>query len=161
MVRLFVTGGTIDVDHVAPDGSYCFEKSFLPQMLSQARSGAAIEVETLFLKDSLHMVEVDRTTIVEACRGCAEDRVLVTHGTDSMAATAHALGIASIAKTIVLLGAAVPYTKPGSDALFNLGFALGVVQHLPPGVFVAMNGQVFAWHNVQKNRSTGFFQNIR
>lgn len=158
MIRLLVTGGTIDVDHIAPDNSYCFERSFLPDMLVQARCKAPVEVQTLFLKDSLHMTEEDRMQIVEVCRHCAEDRILISHGTDSMPETARALGSAAIAKTVVLFGAAVPFIKPPSDALFNLGFALSAVQHLPHGVSVAMNGKIFAWNNVRKNRATGFFE---
>ena len=160
MIRLFTTGGTIDVDHIAPDNSYRFEKSFLPQMLAQSRCSPVVELQTLFLKDSLHMTETDRLAIADACRGCAEDRVLIAHGTDSMPETARALGAAGIVKTIVLFGAAVPFIKPASDAVFNLGFALAAVQHLPTGVYVAMNGRIFPSNNVRKNRDTGFFEAI-
>ena len=127
-------------------------------MLVQARCKATVEVQTLFLKDSLHMTEEDRVHIVEACRNCAEDRILISHGTDSMPETARVLGGAGLPKTVVLFGAAIPYVKPASDALFNLGFALSAVQHLPPGVHVAMNGNIFPWNNVRKNRATGFFE---
>jgi len=160
MIRLFATGGTIDVDHIAPDNSYCFERSFLPEMLVQARCQTAVEVQTLFLKDSLHLTEEDRGRIVAVCRTCAEDRILISHGTDSMAETARALGASGIAKTIVLFGAAVPFIKTHSDALFNLGFALASVPHLPAGVYVAMNGRIFRWDNVRKNRETGFFETL-
>lgn len=158
MIRLLVTGGTIDVDHIAPDNSYCFESSFLPEMLVQARCKATVEVQTVFLKDSLHMTEEDRVHIAEVCRNSVEDHILISHGTDSMPETARALGLAGIAKTIVLFGAAIPFTKPPSDALFNLGFGLAAVQYLPPGVYVAMNGKFFPWNNVRKNRATGFFE---
>lgn len=161
MIRLFVTGGTIDVDHIAADNSYCFKESFMPAMLVEARSKANIQVETLFLKDSLHMTEQDRIQIVEACHNCLEDRILISHGTDSMPETARVLGAADLPKSIVLFGAAIPYVKPKSDALFNLGFALASVQHLPRGVYIAMNGIIFPWNNVRKNRNTGFFEAIQ
>ena len=160
MIKLFATGGTIDVDHIAPDNSYCFERSFLPTMLEQSRCSATLELQTLFLKDSLHLTDADREAIVEACRTCEEERILVSHGTDSMAETARTLGTAGIAKTIVLFGAAVPFIKPASDAVFNLGFALAAVQQLPAGVYVAMNGRIFLWNNVRKNRETGFFETL-
>lgn len=159
-IRLFITGGTIDVDHIAADKSYCFKESFLPAMLLEARSKAEVQLETLFLKDSLHMTEEDRAHIVEACHNCAENRILISHGTDSMPETARTLGAGVLAKTIVLFGAAIPYVKPPSDALFNLGFALSAVQHLPHGVYIAMNGRIFLWNNVRKNRATGFFETI-
>lgn len=160
MIRLFATGGTIDVDHIAPDNSYCFDRSFLPAMLAQSRCSAAVELQILFLKDSLHLTDADRSAIVGACQSCEEERILISHGTDSMAETARTLGAAGIPKTIVLFGAAVPFIKPASDAVFNLGFALAVVQQLPAGVYVAMNGGVFSWNDVRKNRETGFFETL-
>ena len=161
MIRLFATGGTIDVDHIAPDNSYCFERSFLPTMLEQSRCRAAVELQILFLKDSLNLTDADREAIVGACQDCEEERILVSHGTDSMAETARTLGAAGISKTIVLFGAAVPFIKPASDAGFNLGFALAAVQYLPAGVYVAMNGRFFPWNNVRKNRETGFFEKLQ
>ena len=157
-IRLFITGGTIDVDHIAADKSYCFKESFLPAMLLEARSKAEVQLETLFLKDSLHMTEEDRAQIVEACHNCAENRILISHGTDSMPETARTLGAGVLAKTIVLFGAAIPYVKPPSDALFNLGFALAAAQCASPGVFVAMNGQVWPWDTVHKNKLLGVFE---
>ena len=110
--------------------------------------------------DSLDMKDDDRRSIVEACRGCAEDRIVITHGTDTMADTARTLLEAGIPKTVVLTGAMIPYAFGSSDGLFNLGSALSFVQVLPPGVYVAMNGRVFAGDRVRKNRETGVFEEI-
>ena len=85
---------------------------------------------------------------------------MIVHGTDTMRDTAAVLGDAALGKTIILTGAMIPYQIANSDALFNLGFACGVAQVLPPGVYVAMNGQVFPWDNVTKNRSAGVFQQL-
>ena len=83
---------------------------------------------------------------------------MIIHGTDTMPQTAMVLGPAELGQTIVLTGAMIPYEIANSDALFNLGFACGVAQTLPPGVYVAMNGKIFAWDNVQKNKAAGVFQ---
>ena len=84
--------------------------------------------------------------------------IVIIHGTDTMRDSAAALGAAALDKTVILTGAMIPYEIANSDALFNLGFAVGVAQMLPAGVFVAMNGKVFDWDKVQKNRSAGVFE---
>ncbi|MFO7729958.1 MAG: asparaginase domain-containing protein, partial [Spirochaetia bacterium] len=87
-----------------------------------------------------------------------EERIIVTHGTDTMAETAQVLGAAGLKKTVVLTGAMVPYAVQHSDAVFNFGFSVAAVQLLPTGVYVAMNGRVFAWDEVRKNRAEGRFE---
>jgi L-asparaginase len=83
---------------------------------------------------------------------------VIIHGTDTMRETAAVLGAAALDKTIVVTGAMIPYAIANSDALFNFGFACGVAQALPPGVYVAMNGKIFAWDKVEKNRAAGVFE---
>ena len=87
-----------------------------------------------------------------------EDRIIVTHGTDTMVDTAAVLAATVPGKTIVLTGAMIPIAFGSSDGLFNLGGALAVVQVLEPGVYVVMNGRVFDWDEVRKNRQTGIFE---
>ncbi len=116
-----------------------------------------VRLETVFLKDSLDLVDADRQAVVERCRGCEEDRILITHGTDTMPETARALVAAGLPKTVVLTGAMVPYAFGSSDGLFNLGSALSFAQVLPPGVYVAMNGRWFAGDRVRKDRTLGIF----
>jgi L-asparaginase len=111
--------------------------------------------------DSLDMTDADRGSIVDHCKQAAENLILITHGTDTMAETARVLASEAIGKTIVLTGAMIPYKFGSSDGLFNLGSALAFVQSLPPGVYVAMNGRFFPWDNVRKNRETGEFEEIR
>jgi L-asparaginase len=117
-----------------------------------------IEVELNQLIDSLDMHESNRLRILESCRVAAEDQVVITHGTDTMAETAEVLGRAALPKTIVLTGAMVPYIFNNSDAVFNLGCAITAVQALSHGVYIAMNGRVFAWDRVRKNRQLGVFE---
>jgi L-asparaginase len=106
------------------------------------------------------MTDADRARIVEACARSAEDRIVITHGTDTMVETARAVAHGVAGKTVVLTGAMVPYAFGSSDGLFNLGSALSFAEVLPPGVYIAMNGQHFAWDHVRKNRQAGVFERI-
>ncbi len=157
-LRIIATGGTIDKQYDEIAGELGFKKSLLPQMLAQARITAPCVLETLPLLDSLDMQEADRQRILTACLQAAETRIVITHGTDTMTETAAVLGGAKIEKTLVLTGAMIPFALDNSDALFNLGCACGVAQTLPHGVYITMNGQVFAWDKVQKNRAAGRFE---
>jgi L-asparaginase len=114
-----------------------------------------VSIRTLMMIDSLDMTDADRDVIVRNCAQCAEARIVITHGTDTMVETAVALARGVTGKTIVLTGAMIPYAFGSSDGLFNLGSALSFVQTLPAGVYIAMNGQHFAWDRVRKNRQTG------
>ena len=117
-----------------------------------------VALEQLPLLDSLDMQDADRQRVLASCRAAHEKSIVIIHGTDTMRETAQVLGAAQLQQTIILTGAMIPYEIANSDALFNLGFACGVAQALPAGVYVAMNGQIFAWDNVQKNRAAGVFQ---
>ncbi len=157
-LRVFVTGGTFDKEYDELSGRLYFKDTHLSEMLRLARCRLEVSVRTLMMIDSLEMTGEDRRLVVEHCRSCAEPRIVVTHGTDTMADTARALHEAAIPKTIVLTGAMIPYAFGSSDGLFNLGSALSFAQVLPPGVYVAMNGRVFAGDRVRKNRETGTFE---
>jgi L-asparaginase len=110
--------------------------------------------------DSLEMTDADRAGVVESCRAAEEPRIVVTHGTDTMAETARAVLAAKLPKTVVLTGAMIPYAFGSSDGLFNLGSALSFAQVLPAGVWVAMNGRVFAGDRVRKNKASGIFEEL-
>ncbi len=159
-LRVFVTGGTFDKEYDELSGRLYFKDTHLPEMLRLARCRVDVSVRTLMMIDSLEMTGEDHRLVVEHCRSCAEPRIVVTHGTDTMADTARALHEAAIPKTIVLTGAMIPYAFGSSDGLFNLGSALSFAQVLPPGVVVAMNGRVSPGHRVRKNRATGIFEEI-
>jgi L-asparaginase len=156
-IRIFVTGGTFDKEYDEHTGQLYFQDSHLPEMLKLGRCNLKLEVRTLMMIDSLEMTDADRNLVLEQCRNAPESRIVITHGTDTMAATARTL--ASIKnKTVVLTGAMVPYKFGSSDGLFNLGSALAFAQTLPPGVYVAMNGRCFPADRVQKNKQTGMFE---
>ena len=160
-MRILVTGGTFDKEYDELHGRLYFKDTHLPEMLRLGRCRVAIAVETVMLMDSLHMTDGDRDGIAERCRNSPESSIVITHGTDTMVETAAVLAAAVPDKTIVLTGAMVPYAFGSSDGLFNLGSAISYVQSLPPGVYIAMNGTHFDWHNVRKNRETGVFEQIR
>lgn len=163
MIRIFVTGGTFDKQYDELRGALSFNTTYLPEMLRLGRCRVDVAIDTLMMIDSLDMTAADRRRILDSCRAAAEPRILITHGTDTMVDTARTLAGAPAAlggKTIVLTGAMVPYAFGSSDGLFNLGSALSFVQVLSPGVYVAMNGRCFAWHQVRKNKDTGVFEAI-
>jgi L-asparaginase len=157
-IRVLVTGGTFDKEYDELSGRLYFKDTHVPEMLRLARCRLPLAVETLLMMDSLDMTDADRAAIVARCRSCPEARLVVTHGTDTMAETARALVAAGLAKTVVLTGAMVPYAFGSSDGLFNLGSALAFAQGLPAGVYVAMNGHCFPGDRVRKNRETGIFE---
>ena len=159
-IRIFVTGGTFDKEYNELDGSLFFKDTHLHEMLRLGRCKVELDVRTLMMVDSLEMTDADRRIVVENCAKCENDRIVVTHGTDTLEQTARILGESITDKTIVLTGAMVPYTFGSSDGLFNLGAALAFAQTLPPGVYVTMNGRCFTWDNVRKNKLIGAFEKL-
>lgn len=157
-IRIFVTGGTFDKEYDELTGQLYFQDSHLPEMIRLGRANLKLEIRTLMMIDSLQMTDADREIILEQCRNAPESRIVITHGTDTMAETARVLAASIRGKTIVLTGAMVPYKFGSSDGLFNLGSALAFAQTLPAGVYVAMNGRYFPANHVRKNRQTGMFE---
>lgn len=157
-LRLIATGGTFDKHYNELNGVLGFSESHMPEVIKRARLTVPVALEVLPLLDSLDMQDADRQRVLAACQAAGEKAIVIVHGTDTMPQTAAVLGAANLGKTVVLTGAMIPYEIANSDALFNLGFACGVAQTLAPGVYVAMNGQVFAWNNVTKNRAAGVFE---
>lgn len=160
MIRLFVTGGTFDKEYDMINGRLYFNQTNVDEMLNKGRCTVPHTVETLMMLDSLEMTDRDREKILKSCQETFEDKVIITHGTDTMSVTAEFLAKAAIPKTIVITGAMIPYSLGSSDGLFNLGNAVGFVQTLPVGVYIVMNGTYFNWDEVKKNRQTGYFEKI-
>jgi L-asparaginase len=158
MLRVFVTGGTFDKTYEEIHGRLSFGNTHVPEMLRLGRSRVELTVETLMMIDSLEMTDVDREKIAARCAECLERQIVVTHGTDTMVQTARAIAEGVSGKTVVLTGAMIPYAFGSSDGLFNLGSAVSFAQVLPPGVYIAMNGQCFQWDRVRKNTHTGVFE---
>jgi L-asparaginase len=158
-IRVLVSGGTFDKQYDELTGRLFFRDTHVPEMLDRGRCRVDVTVETVMMIDSLDLDDAGRQTIVSRCRTSAERAIVVTHGTDTMVETARAIAAARLSdRTVVLTGAMVPYAFGSSDGLFNLGSALSFAQVLPPGVYIAMNGQYFAWDGVRKNREDGIFE---
>ncbi len=159
-IQVFVTGGTFDKEYNEITGELFFKDTHLKEMLRLGRSQTTVKVKTIMMVDSLSITDHDRQIILQNCLKIQEDKILITHGTDTMVETASLLAEHIKGKTIVLTGAMIPYTFGSSDGLFNLGSALAYVQVLPKGIYIAMNGRYFHWNNVRKNKKTGFFEEI-
>ena len=160
-IKIVATGGTFDKEYNPPNGQLFFNGTHVSEMLRLGRSRLPVHIKTVMMIDSLSMTEVDRKKILKECQTSAEDKILITNGTDTMTETAKLLGQFIKDKTIILTGAMVPYAFGSSDGLFNLGSALSYLQTLPPGVYISMNGKYFSWDNVRKNRHTGEFEEIK
>ena len=160
-IRIFITGGTFDKEYNELTGQLYFNDSHLPEMLELGRNLVPVEVRALMMVDSLEMTNVDRELIAEHCKKSKEDKIIITHGTDTMAETARLLAQQIKDKTIVITGAMIPYKFGSSDGLFNLGSAMAFVQTLPYGVYVAMNGRFFNANNVRKNKESGVFEELK
>ncbi len=159
-VKIFITGGTFDKEYDEITGKLFFKDTHMREMLELGRSKLDVNIRTLMMIDSLDMSAEDRQLIVENCRKANEDQIIITHGTDTMTETGKVLAEAKLEKTIVLTGAMIPYKFGSSDGLFNLGSALGFVQSLPHGVYLAMNGRCFDYDKVRKNKETGVFEKL-
>ena len=160
-IRFYVTGGTFDKEYNDITGELFFRDTHVRDMLKMGRCNLDLEIRTLMMIDSNEMTDVDREMIRKSCEESSRERIVITHGTDTIAETARYLGEAVKDKTIVLVGAMIPFTFGSSDGLFNLGAALAFAQTLPHGVYVAMNGRLFRGDNVRKNRSTGLFEEVQ
>ena len=159
-IRIFITGGTFDKEYNEITGQLYFKDTHLHELLELGRCRVPVEIRTLMMIDSLEMTEEDRELIVHQCIHAEEDRIIITHGTDTMSDTAKVLAEKISNKTIILTGAMIPIKFGSSDGLFNLGSALAFAQSLPFGIYVAMNGRYFNWNNVRKNKQTGIFEEI-
>jgi L-asparaginase len=157
-LRIIATGGTFDKHYDEIEGKLGFDSGHLPQVIRRARITVPVQLEELPLLDSLDMNDADRQRILGTCLRADETSIVIVHGTDTMKETAEVLGAAQLPKTIVLTGAMIPYEVKNSDALFNFGFACGIAQALPHGVYIAMNGRIFTWDKVRKNRGLGQFE---
>lgn len=157
MIEIFTTGGTIDKVYFDANSEFEIGDTLVGELLAEANIHEGFSVSGLMRKDSLEMTDEDREVVRAAVSRCPAEHVLITHGTDSMAETARAL-LSVHSKTVVLTGAMQPARMRRSDAVFNIGFAWAAVKLLPPGVYIAMNGEVFEAGSVRKNRKAQRFE---
>lgn len=156
-VHVITTGGTIDKVYFDAKSEFQVGSSMIAELLKEAHVTAEVTIEPVLAKDSLELTDADRRLIRDRVVACPIERILITHGTDTMAETGRAL--TEIAgKTIVLTGSMQPARFRSTDAVFNVGFALGALQSLPPGVYLAINGRIFDPKRVHKNRAQHRFE---
>lgn len=158
-VQIFSTGGTIDKLYFDALSEYQIGEPMAGELLGQARVGFDYAIESLIKKDSLELNDTDLELIHAKVAACPANHILITHGTDTMTVTAAALADIQD-KVIVLTGAMQPARFRDSDALFNLGLAVGALNVCQPGVYIAMSGKVFPADQVTKNRLAGRFEGI-
>jgi L-asparaginase len=159
-LRILICGGTFDKEYDELSGKLFFRNSHVNEMLKLGRSKLKVKLEKVFMIDSLEMTTSHRKHLLKKCMNCKEDRIVITHGTDTMVESAKVIGQAQLNKTIVFTGAMVPYKFGSSDGLFNLGASLAFAQTLKPGVYVAMNGRYFRYDHVLKDKNKGIFKAI-
>lgn len=156
---IITVGGTIDKVYFDATSEYEVGEPTVTQVYQGALVGIDYELIPLMRKDSLEMTDEDRELIRETCQNSEQDKILITHGTDTMTQTAECL-LGITGKTIVLTGAMAPARFKETDAVFNLGLATGAAQALESGVYIAMNGQIFPAGKVKKNREQRRFETL-
>jgi L-asparaginase len=158
-IHVFCVGGTIDKVYFDAKSKYEVGAPAIAKMLNQIAVNLEVEVTSLMAKDSLEMTDQDRAIIAEAVEHCEADKIIITHGTDTMPDTARSLGELSN-KVVVLTGALAPAIFKDSDAMFNVGGALAAAQALDSGVYIVMNGELFEATNVRKDVENNCFKRL-
>ena len=159
-ISILITGGTFDKEYDEINGILSFKKTQIHEMLHQSRAKIEFEIKTLMLIDSLEMSDKQRKEIVNNCAQDENNKIIITHGTDTIAETGQAIMKENLNKCIILTGAMIPIKFGSSDGLFNLGCAVGLVQSLKNGVYVAMTGNYFPANKVKKNIQSGLFEKV-
>ncbi len=158
-IKIFTTGGTIDKVYFDKLSEYAVGPPYIDKCLKGLTLGFDYEVKSLFKRDSLDITDQERNKIFSAIKSSPDSHIVVTHGTDTMVKTARSLSMIKN-KVIVLTGAMEPGKFSDSDAVFNIGIAIGAVQSVKEGIYIAMNGRIFNPHKVKKNRTTGCFEEL-
>ena len=159
MIHIITTGGTIEgLDYETTEGKNQKSKISIEDFFRSANVSFSYSVESVLNKDSRSITDEDRQLLVDKIRATGAKKIVLPHGTFTMEDTAKYIGKLNLKKTIVLVGSFVLGTSIGTDAPFNLGYAICSVQILKPGVYVAMNGTIFHWKNVTKNLETNKFE---
>jgi L-asparaginase len=155
-ILVLTTGGTIDKQYFDALSAYQITESIIARLLEVARVAHPFRIREVMRKDSLDIDAADRAALAAEVARAAERRIVITHGTDTMADTARVLADIP-GKTMVLAGALAPARFAESDAAFNLGMAFAIAQAAAPGVYITMNGTVFDGTRVTKDRAQGVF----
>ncbi|MDD3144689.1 MAG: asparaginase domain-containing protein [Candidatus Gracilibacteria bacterium] len=160
-ITFLTTGGTIDKDYAAGSGVYDFEigEPSIIRILNDINPNFEFEVISILKKDSLDIDEQDRDLIYDVCDDIKNEKIIISHGTDTIIKTAKKLSKITN-KTIILVGSSKPEKFKGSDASFNVGCSIGAINCIKNGVYIAMNGRIYNWDNCKKDNITGQFINL-
>ena len=156
-VAILTTGGTFDKVYFDANSEYSIGDPCITSILDEGNVNSDYRIQSILKKDSLDITSKERQIIKNSVEECAEERIIIIHGTDTMVETAKSLEDIKD-KTIVLTGAMQPARFRKTDAIFNSGFALAAVQTLEYGVYITMNGMIFRSDNVKKNIDLGKFE---
>jgi L-asparaginase len=159
-INIITTGGTIDKIYFDAKSDYQIGDPVIGALLQRMGMTVDFSVHSLMRKDSLELTDTDRQSIVNAVLESDSDHILVTHGTDTMVETGKWLLKHAPQKHVVLTGALQPAAFRETDAVFNIGCAIGALQMVSPGAYIAMNGQVFDVTRVTKNVAANRFESI-
>ena len=157
-ITFIQTGGTIDKVYPIKVGSYAFEikEPAVKKILKTVRPNFSFKIISILKKDSLEITHFERERIYEACKKDKSERIIITHGTDTIIETAAILSRLKD-KVIILTGSHLPESFKESDAMFNIGTAIGAMNILQKGVYIAMNGRVYSWNECRKDEKTAIF----
>lgn len=159
MIHIITTGGTIEgLEYDKEEDKSSLNNKLIGSLLETANVNFEYTVERVFQKDSRFITSNDRKLLGEKIESSKFDKILITHGTFTMVETAKFLGQLEFDKTIILVGSFILGTKKNTDAPFNLGYAMHAIQALDPGVYIAMNSNIFTWNNVIKNTKDNRFE---
>ena len=156
-IAILTTGGTFDKIYFDANSEYSIGEPCISSILDEGNVMSDYRVQSILKKDSLDITHSEREIIKKSVIECEEERIIITHGTDTMVETAKFLEDIK-EKTIVLTGAMQPARFKKTDAIFNSGFAYAAALSLENGVYIAMSGQIFNSNNVRKNIDLGKFE---
>jgi len=156
-ITFIQTGGSIDKDYPRIKKSYSFEISepAVKRVLEKINPNFTYDILELLKKDGLDITKNDRKNILKKCNEIKNDKIIITHGTDTMIDTAKVLSKIKN-KTLILTGSVKPEKFSDSDAPINIGLAIAAVQILPNGIYIAMNGRIYEWNKCRKNSKCNF-----
>ncbi|OSY87598.1 hypothetical protein WH52_10815 [Tenacibaculum holothuriorum] len=159
-VRVLTTGGTIEGFEYTDEKFKNKRTASIKEMLESLGLKSSYSITKLFAKDSRFITDRDRTVLADEIKHCAEDKIIITHGTESMVETATFIGKLNIKKTIVFVGSFISGLEAKSDAISNLSFSFSEVLKLEPGTYIAFHDTIFNWDNVKKNREAKRFETL-
>tara|TARA_B100000768_G_C11242317_1_gene360105 strand:+ start:93 stop:578 length:486 start_codon:yes stop_codon:yes gene_type:complete len=157
-IAILTTGGTFDKIYFDANSEYSIGEPCISSILDEGNVMSDYRIQSILKKDSLDITQEEREIIKKSVIECEEERIIITHGTDTMVETAKFLEDIK-EKTIVLTGAMQPARFKKTDAIFNSGFAYAAALSLESGVYIAMSGKIFNSNNVRKNIDLGKFEN--